>query len=245
MKTKSYHAFLQKLDYFNDDIELIDVLKVNVLANELTEANGMVLKGVNTEKYPHLSRRKNSHGSRKNIMHHLRSTVYAAYVKDIYEEVTHYLRSILNFAAEKGLDSGRVIGDYAFKIDAKDVLRSGNWEKMVKIITDQIFQRLESERSTIKLIKDMPRRLGLDIPDDLINESLPYLEVRHLLVHSDGKTYQDFRDKFPKIRLESKGYVLLDHNFIFEMRDAVKKLVESYDREVIRTELVDKKHTQP
>jgi hypothetical protein len=37
MKTKNFHSFQQKLSYFDDDIELIDVLRIGVLSGDLTD----------------------------------------------------------------------------------------------------------------------------------------------------------------------------------------------------------------
>lgn len=245
MRTKAYHAFEQKLHYFDDDIELIDVLRLNVIAGELTEngAQGL-LKKVDSKKHAHLSRRKNSEGSRKLVINHLRSTLYSAYIKDIYEEVTDYLRTILEQAAESGFDSGRIIGEHGFKIDAKEVLRSGDWESITEMIADSVFQALESERSTLKLLEKIANKLSLNIDKDLINKALPYLEVRHLLVHSDGKASDEFKQKHPKIKLNN-NQVILNYTFISRMRKEVKKLIEAYDKEVINKNLVHEQYTQP
>ena len=48
-------------------------------------------------------------------------------------------------------------------------------------------------RSAIKLINKISNKLGLNINKDFINKSIPYLELRHLLVHNDGELTEEFK----------------------------------------------------
>ncbi|TOH21910.1 hypothetical protein, partial [Vibrio parahaemolyticus] len=68
----------------------------------------------------------------------------SAYVKDVYEEVTAYLKTILELAAQNGFEAGRLIGEHSFKINAKEVLEAGSWEYMANLISDSVFQSLEA-----------------------------------------------------------------------------------------------------
>lgn len=234
MKTKIYHSFQQKLYYFDDDIELIDVIRKCVLAGDLTdEDSSHILKNVDPNIHTHIKRRRNSNGSRKNTINHLRSSIYSSYIKDLYEEVTHYFRSILRQASINGFDSGRLIGDHQFKVNARSVLELENWENVCKMVSDTVFQSLENERSTLNLLKKTATKLGLEIADQLINNALPFLEIRHILVHSDGKPTSDFSQKYPHIRRRSNGYLLLDYRLICDTREAIKALIEAYDSEVV------------
>ncbi len=245
MRTKAFHAFESKINYFDDDIELIDVLRLGIIAGELTEqGTNNVLKKVDPDKHSHLSRRQNSDGSRKLIIEHLRTTVYSAYIKDVYEEVTDYLRTILEQAADKGFDAGRLIGEHNFKIDAKDVLEAGGWEYVTQKIADSVFQALESEKSTLKLLEKVSNKLGLGVDKGLISAALPYLEVRHLLVHTDGKASDEYKQKYPAIRLKNDR-VFINYVFLTRMRTAVKAMMEDFDKKVITKDIVDAKYTQP
>ena len=245
MRTKAFHAFEQKISYFDDDIELIDVLRSNIISGDLSDPQSpSILKKINPGKHKHLSRRQNSDGSRKLIINHLRATLYSSYVKDIYEEVTHYLRTILEKAAANGFNSGRIIGEHGFKIDAKEVLKSGNWDIIVRLITNSVFQALESEKSTLELLNKIAKKLNLNIDENLINTALPYLELRHFLVHSDGIVSSDFKTKYPKIKTKD-GYVVMNEIFISKMRKAIKNLIAAYDQEVITSNLLNTSDLQP
>lgn len=245
MRTKAFHSFETKVNYFDDDIELIDVLRTAVIDEELTdEESSNVLKKVDPTKHCHLSRRQNSSGSRKLIIDHLRATLYSAYIKDVYEEVSDYLRTILGQAAEKGFEAGRLIGEHSFKIDAKDILETGSWEHVSEKIADSVFQALESERSTLKLLNKVATKLDLNIDEGLIKDALPYLEVRHLLVHADGKVSDEYKNKYPHIKLKS-GKVQINYKFINKMRMTVKELLIAFDTEIIAGDVVAAKYTQP
>ncbi len=244
MKSKAYHALQQKLIYFDDDLELIEVLRIGVENGDLTEsASKYILKNVDSTKHAHIARRRNSNGSRTLVMTHLRSSVYSSYIKDVYEELTHYLRTILEQASKNGFNAGRIIGEHSFKVDAKTVLELGNWDAVCKMVTDSVFQSLESEKSTLKLLEKMANKLALNVDMTLIHAALPYLEIRHFLVHSDGKVTPEYKAAHKNIPVQN-GYVVLNSTFIDGLRSSIKALVANFDKEVINAGLLKKEDTQ-
>ncbi len=246
MKSKAFHAFEQKLSYFDDDIELIDVLKIAVSRGDLTDPTSQyVMKYIDSSKHSHIVRRKNSDVSREQIINHLRSSIYSSYVKDVYEEVTHYLRTMLKKAAENGFDSARIIGDHPFNVEAKKILELGNWTNVCQMVSDSLFQSLEKEKSTLNLLKKTAKKLALNVDEQLINDALPYLEVRHFLVHSDGKLSQEYIKKYPSIQHDKDGCVILSYTFICNMRSLVKSLICKFDEEVIAKNFLKESDTQP
>lgn len=147
-------------------------------------------------------------------------------------------------AAEKGFDAGRLIGEHNFKIDAKDDLEAGGWEYITQKIADSVFQALEAEKSTLKLLEKVAKKLGLGVDKALITAALPYLEIRHLLVHADGKASDEYKQKYPTIRLKNDR-VFINYVFLTRMRTAVKAMMEDFDKNVIAKDIVDAKYTQP
>lgn len=246
MKSKAFHAFEQKLIYFEDDLELVDVLKINIEKGELTDnICHRVLKHVDNTKHSHIARRKNSDSTRKQIINHLRATLYSAYVKDVYEELTEYLRTILEQASEKGVDAGRVIGEHSVKIDAKKVLEAGSWTNVTRLIAESIFQSLESEKSTLKLIEKVSNKLALGVNKQLIEDAIPYLEVRHFLVHADGEVSDQFKRDYPHIKINNKNKVSLTSDFIKDLKRKVTALLQEFDKEVIRNDVIGSSYVQP
>ncbi|BBT96090.1 hypothetical protein WP8W19C03_27840 [Aeromonas veronii] len=242
MRSKAFHDFESKVGYFDDDIDLVEVVRLGIINGDLTDnSSSYVLKNIDPVIHKHIKRRKNSNGSRELLANHLRQTVYSSYVKDIYEEVTLYLKTILENAAENGFDSGRIIGEHSTKIDAKTILAAGSWREVAHVITDSVFQSLESEKSTLKLLEKISNKLALGVNDNLINDALPYLEVRHFLVHTDGKIPEKFKRDNPHISIKA-GHVKLDYEFVSDMRDKVKRLIKEYDEKVVSANLLKQEH---
>lgn len=242
MQSKPHHAFTTRLAYFDDDIELVDVLRTSILKNDLTDRNSAsILKNVDPEKHTHLARRKNSEGGRKLVSNHLRKTVYSSYVKDIYEELTLYLREILRLTAMNAFDSGRLVGEQSFKFSAQDLLSLGGWDEVCDMVAESIFQALENERSTLKLLDKTAKKLALSVDGELINQAVPYLEVRHYLVHVNGRLPQDFIDSNPQIPVNDRS-VRLSYSFISDFRDAVVHMVNDFDRCIVEKRLLAAEH---
>lgn len=110
---------------------MIDFIRSSVINEELTdEASKYVLKNVDPAKCEHISRQKNSSGSRKIIINHLRTTLFSSYVKDICEEVTHYLRTIIEKSVENGsmtcVFQLQVFLAYSVKLKQNEINRSAS-----------------------------------------------------------------------------------------------------------------------
>lgn len=238
MPSKILQTFLSRLNSFDDDIELVEVLNKNIIANELTDSNSPnVLKRVNKKEFGHLARYGNNEGSRKKIAGHLRTTVYGAYIKDVYEEVTQYMRTLLQQVSQSGYDPEKLLGNFSFTVDAKELLMLGSWENVCEHVSLAIIRNLERERSTLGLLKNMSDRLGLGIDEKIIAEALPYLEARHYLVHADGKPDQAYKDRYPTMKLNN-GRLDIGYDFVLETREKVRTLVKNYDEAVIRKKLL-------
>ena len=147
MKSKGYQKFETRLVYFREDVELADVLFLN---REKIKSDEKIFLMVNADKHKLLLGRDCTKGSRKNVMTHLRKSVFVSFLKEMYEEVAEYIRYILYQGSINGVDVNRIVGEHNFKMSANDVLALSTRENVVKAVTDQIFQQLESERSTIE-----------------------------------------------------------------------------------------------
>ena len=98
---------------------------------------------------------------------------------------------------------------------------------------DQIFQQLENERSTITLISKIKNKLGLTIEQQLVDDALPFLEIRHIFVHSDGKPNSAILEKYPTIQLDEHHRILLNSTFAKKAYDAVNNLLIAIDNDMI------------
>ena len=241
-KTKAFHAFQQKMIYFSDDLDLVDFLSKVVQAGKLSsETDTTVFTNLNVEKYSYLARRKNSSGSRKLLMTHLKQSIYSAYIKDVYEEVSEYLRTILKNYFSCNIDCARLIGEHNIQIDAQQLIALENWNNVCQYIAESIYQSLENERSTPSLLKKMQKKIGITVSRKTLDEALPYLQIRHILVHCDGKMDDAFVAQNPSFKHDKNNDIKLDYNFIIEFQKRVTNLIVEFDTKIIEKNCLEEK----
>ena len=81
-------------------------------------------------------------------------------IKESYEEVTEYLHYILNIGARSGLVKPERISDSVkVSITANDILGTASHTEIISLVTKQIYQSLESERSTIGLVDKICKKI--------------------------------------------------------------------------------------
>lgn len=241
MNSNGYRRFKSRLDYFLMDNEFVDIVFKN---RELLKCDDGIFNGVDAKKHPLLFVRKNHPNSRKLVVSHLRKTIYVSFIKDMYEEVNEYLRYILKQGAMHGADTNRLVGEQKISMMANDILSSVSKEAIVQTIMNQIFQDLENKRSTIELLRKIKEKLGLGIDDNLLKQALPFLEVRHVFVHSDGKPNQDFIRKYPNMKLDAHHRIELNAIWIKNAYDAINKLLMAIDEEMIEKGYIPKSELQ-
>lgn len=240
MKSKLYITFLNHITNFESDIELVDVLNISITKNRLNDQDSdKMLFDINEAQHPVLANKTNNDTNRIISVRHLKATLYISIIKELYEETTLYLRKILQIAAIQGFNPGRLVGENNnITFTANEILSTGNWKQIAEKVADTIFQRLEEERSTLDLIKKMDKKLGLEIPDTTINRALPYLQIRHYLVHADGIVDNDFKIKYPNISINSDNKIELNFEIVTEAKKAINNLVRVIDRHCIKKGLV-------
>ncbi|UWR21125.1 hypothetical protein [Sulfitobacter sp. S190] len=237
MKTKAFWRFTQRIGYYDSDIELCDLLVAAYMQRANSGDDIAVDLGATAASHPVLAGRPNTLASRRTTGNHLRTTVAAAYIKDLYEDFSEYLAEIMAKAALKGINPGQFVGDVKFDIQAKDILAAGSWDNVVNQISEGIFRKLENEKSTRDLVRKASIRLGLNINNALLDGAMPYLDARHILVHRDGKTDQRYRDAYPAVRLRSQK-IITDLLFAKDAKTAVRALADDIDAKMIAAGLI-------
>ncbi len=231
-QSKGYRRFKQRLDYFLIDHEVAEIL---VLNKELLKGSDTIFKKVDVKKHPLLSARTANANSRKLVVTHLRKTIYVSFIKDMYEEVTEYLRYILAEGVKNGADSCRIVGQQKITLQAAEILSLMQKNELAQTVVRRIFQDLDSKRNhTIKLIPEIINKLGLTgIDPKLVKAACPYLELRHVLVHDDGKPNNDFIRRYPQFAMGQKR-IALNAQVIKDAYCAVNELLRTLDTEMIQ-----------
>lgn len=163
----------------------------------------------------------------------------------MYEEVTEYIRYILYQASLQGATANRIIGEHTFKMGANDILSLATKNEIIKAVIDQVFQQLESERSTIELFQKTKNKLGLNIQQNLIDDAVPYMTCRHIFVHSDGKPNDEFKQKYQDIHLDDKGRIALNMDFLNKAYVSINSLLKAFDEEMISKKYISIAEQQP
>lgn len=215
MKSKFLVKFLNNSAHMNADLEFVDILQIAAKEGQLkTDDSNYLFDHIDFNKHGSLSKRTNSDHSRKLAANHLKTTIRASFIKSLYEYATVYFQDILKAATEKGLDADKLIGEHSINLSSRDIIKLGSFDKLVEKISSSIFRKLENEKSTKSLIEKMDKKLGLGLGEEIIHAALPYLEIRHLLVHSQGRADKAFCDKYPFINAEEDKVIKLQYDLI-------------------------------
>jgi hypothetical protein len=244
MKTKYLVRFLNHAAHFDADLELVDVFACAVLSGQLASKK-YLFEYIDPNRHVRLAPRKVNAHNRELALNHLKATLRAAFLKDIYEDVSAYLAELLEGAAKAGLSPDRLIGEHKISMEVNDILACRNWESVTNLIADQLFRRLENERSTIKLLTAIDNKLDLKVPEKAIQEALPFLELRHLLVHSDGVADDDFCKRFPLFGATPGQSIHLSYPLIATARDKIIDMVVQYDQCAVTKKVVPEGDLQP
>lgn len=239
MATKPQLRFLNRAARFDADIELVDVLGISIRRGELTPAEGApLLRHVDRKKHPRLASQKPSDHNRKLIVTHLKKTVNAAYIKDLYEDFAAYLTDLVVCAARRGFSPDQLIGDHRLQIEANDLLKCGSYDAVLDLVGESLFRKLENLRSTKKLIESLDKKLGLGLDQALVDAALPYLELRHLLVHADGVADDAFCERFPGFGATAHAQIPLTSATAQSARLAITALVAHIDAKALQADLI-------
>ena len=221
----------------SEDLELSDLLvsKLRVLQNS-EQSICEALEG-QPDRHIRLHSRRNTAASRGILGNHFRRTIQNAFVKDLHEDFSEYLATSLGHAALTGVDPNRYTADVKIDIKASDLLSAGSWEAVVSLISAKIFRALENERSTKKLIKKIADRLGINLSDAVLDEAMPYLDARHILVHADGVADDTYKKSYPDIELNNDK-IVVNFAFLTAAKEAILGLANHLDAEFLNENLV-------
>ncbi len=237
MATKAYRRFVQRIDYYGTDLELCDLLVRQFFALPNSEVSLAQALDSTDERHPFLSRRQNNKRSRAICGMHLKHTLHVAFVKDLFEDFSEFLSDTMTKAALRGIDPARFVGEVKLDIHASDFLAAGNWDAAVRLVSDAIFRKLENERNTRDLIRKASVRLGLQIDQAILDSAMPYLDARHMLVHRDGGTDEQYRNDYPAIALNNNK-ITVDYPFVAEAKRTVSALALDIDNRILAAGLV-------
>ena len=237
MRTKFLAKFHNRAAHFDADIELVDVISITAKEGRL-DSDSKIFEFVDDSKHPRLAQRSSSKGSRNLALAHLRKTVYVSFMKEMYEDTMLYFSDLLRGAARTGISPDRFVGEHKVQFSANEILAAGSYDSLVDAVSASIFRSLENKRSTTKLIEAIDSKLNLGVNPSIRELALPYLEMRHLLVHADGVADADFCTRFPLVKVKPGEKISMSHRVIKNAREAVENMIVEYDSKAIEAGVV-------
>jgi hypothetical protein len=234
--------FFNRLDHFDDDLEMVDLLRHCVVVGALHDQNSdNLFIEMNGMRYPSLGRMEVTNYNRKLVISHLRKTVFTSYIKDLYEETIQYFHDLLQEGISKlRIDPSRIVGVHHADLDLVEILKHFYSGNLVGEISGMIFRRLEDKQDTLYTIKQTIGKLGLSVNERTISDAISYLDIRHQLVHADGKADEKFKQEHQFLSYSSNNSILINRTMIKAFRSKICILLNAVDADAIDKGLVDR-----
>ena len=202
--TKSYQSFEGKLRSLKQHLQLMDMaLKITDKhcrkngKDNITVAESL---GTTLEEYPQL----NMPAKVKDIGRAFatsRIKVNEQAIIELYAAFSDYLVSIIHELAH-GNNRNELLclieskNDNDSKVTYKQIFDFASFERILDEIANRVYRNLEnSTRSTPKMLNKILSVLNIQIPDDMKEDALLHLEVRHLIIHNNSKIDDDFNNR--------------------------------------------------
>ena len=123
----------------------------------------------------------------------------------------------------------------------KDVFIIGSYPAILDEIAKKVYRSLEDERSTPKLLKRFIKTTKLNVPVNLQEDALTYLEVRHLIIHANSKADSKFHSLNQRnlVTVNPTNQMLtINYSMTSAAIDKVVELCKKLDDELVRNGLL-------
>ena len=231
MPSKHANTFYDTIEEFRRDVEFVDVLANANKDGVLLKEEGKLFRYVSAKKHSCLSALDDTEENRLNIVQHLRMSVWSSYLKDLYEELMNYLQRLVYEAAQKSKDPSQakllIAGD-KISLTASDILSYPTIDDLIMKIAEETIRSLDKMHSTKLLLEQICTKFDLKVDRGCIEAALPYIEIRHRLVHADGKADSEFKRAFPAVKI-THGKIFLNYTLTTEATKAMFDLVDAID----------------
>lgn len=228
--SKARVKLLNRIAVYDFDIEFMDVL--NIYTKHSFKKIKLFECAV-PDQHPKLSSIREPSKEYRRIKNHLKSTLYDSIIVRYYEETMLYLQEALSCAINNGLDFNRIVGSDHHDYSSKNIIAARNWAGIVKMISRDIFRKLEAKRNTTELLDELNKKLGLNVSKSKIDNVMPFLEMRHLIVHNDGKADLKFCERFPSFGFVQGRNMSVDFQTVTNAKNAIIDFINEFDSKAI------------
>lgn len=121
-----------------------------------------------------------------------------------------YLANVITEIAH--IDPKKLLGtlgtDDDRSIKFAELVTLGNYNSILNEMASRVFRKLENLRSSKEMLEQLCKITKIEINDQLKDEALLYIDVRHLIIHNDSVADENFKNR------NSTGLVPLNKNKI-------------------------------
>ena len=195
-ESKALQTLRGNIDWLKLDLQIIDVLCRKVIEDmkkyPVQEDHLSIALNVDSSKYEALN---HPVCQSKIIFNQTINRRFEYAICQTYTFFTEYLHAILfeMYKHDRKKVLTTIMNGYENQDKANNVkmlsvyeiIKLGTYENIEKKIIDDIFRKLEDERSTKKLLQKILKCADLisKVDESIIEQTLQYLELRHLIIH--------------------------------------------------------------
>jgi len=155
------------------------------------------------------------------------------------------MTELISGASKAGLSLDRLVGEHKVSFEINDILKCKNWDILIEMVSKVLFRKLENERSTIKTLTAIANKLDLGVDEIIRNNAMPYLDIRHLLIHAEGKADDEFCKKYQSFLATRGEPIQLTYSLVSDAREKIINMVKNYDDCVVAKNIVLQEDLQP
>ena len=118
-----------------------------------------------------------------------------------------------------------------------EIVKLGSYDAIIADMAKRVFRSLERMQSTPDMLYKIISLFQLSIADNLKEETLLYLELRHLIIHNYGKADDKFiaRNTDGKVKVKNNDKkITYNYELSNKALNKVFELCKSIDDELIR-----------
>ena len=126
-----------------------------------------------------------------------------------------------------------------FSFSEEEILNASDVFQLKELFAKRILRGLEQKRDSLDLIQALYKMLGKSITK-AVDDAMPYLEMRHLLVHNGGKYDQKFVDKYGEHfeGVKNGAGIILNFEIMKSAAKRLRALVREVDKFVVEGKFI-------
>lgn len=217
------------------DLEIVDVLAIANKEGKLLVGEGSLADHIDPKKHTNLSVLEDTPQARMEVIQHLRVSVWSSYIKDLYEELTIYLQGLVFETIRCAHDPSlarSLVRNRKLSVSYSDILACNDIDELVEKLAQDTLRALDRIHSTKQMISELLEKLSLDVEEKLVEKALPYLNLRHQLVHADGAVDEKFKTENPTIPIRW-GKAFITYKLTRDATQAISRLVDAFDQDAV------------